>query len=108
VIRAGLTLALLLAAQTLPVAAQPAPPLVLSPPGTAAAPATAPVRPQLVHRSRRIEELPVMDSVSLMGSAQASTMAPRRAGDAAPGQNRDIEALTHRRVTMEGSLTTEV
>ena len=107
-IRIGLSLALLLAAQTLPVAAQPAPPLVLSPPGTAAAPATAPARPQLVRRSRRIEELPVKDTVSLMGSAQASTMAPRRPGEAAPVPNRDIEAPTNRRVSMEATLTPEV
>ncbi len=105
-IRLVLTLALLLALPGLPVLAQPAPPLVLAP--ASATPPTPPARPQMVRRSQRIEEMPRMESVPLLGSAQARTLAPRPLDQAAPVPNRDIEAPVNRRVSMEARLTPEV
>ena len=102
----ALTLALLLALAGLPAVAQPAPPLVL-PPAGATAP-TPPSRPQLVRRSQRIEEMPRMESVPLLGSAQASTLARRPANEVAPMPNRDIEAPVNRRISMEARLMPEV
>ena len=104
--RSCLALALLLAAPALPAGAQPAPPLVLAPSAPAVTPPAA--RPQLVRRNRRIEELPHLDSLPLMGSAQASTLARRPTGEAAPVPNRDIEAPINRRISMEATLTPEV
>lgn len=101
-----LSLPLLLAAQSLPAMAQPAPPMVL--PSAAPTPAAPPARPQLVRRTQRIEQMPHMDSVPLLGSAQASTLARRPTDEAAPVPNRDIEAPVNRRVSMDARLTPEV
>ncbi len=105
-IRHALTLALLLGAPA-GVLAQPTPPTLTAPAATSA-PTPAPARPQLVRRSRRIEELPRGTPLPLLGSAQAATLAPRPIGELAPVPNRDIEAPVNRRVSMEARLMPEV
>jgi hypothetical protein len=105
VIRLGMILALL-AAQPVPVMAQPAPPETL--PAATTTPGQMPARQLPTRRSQQLEQLPRMEAVQLLGSAQASTLAPRRVGEVAPVPNRDIEAPVNRRISMEASLMPEV